>query len=96
MAVSMLSPTPVHVLTLAQTGGAALSDMWTPEQRGQAIAIYSLAPLLGPVIGPVAGGWIAERSTWRWVFWSTSIVAMFIQVMGLIFLKESKWRGIVA
>lgn len=71
------------------TGGAVLSDMWLPEQRGQAIAIYSLAPLLGPVIGPVAGGWIAERSTWRWVFWSTTIVAALIQLCGLIFLKET-------
>ncbi|PCH33985.1 MFS polyamine transporter [Wolfiporia cocos MD-104 SS10] len=71
------------------TGGAVLSDMWTPEQRGQAIAIYSLAPLLGPVIGPVAGGWIAERSTWRWVFWSTTIAAIVIQIFGLFMLQET-------
>lgn len=31
--------------------------MWAPEERGKAIAIYSLAPLMGPVIGPVAGAW---------------------------------------
>ncbi|KZT75016.1 MFS polyamine transporter [Daedalea quercina L-15889] len=70
-------------------GGAVLSDMWPPEQRGKAIAIYSLAPLLGPVIGPVAGGWIAERSTWRWVFWSTTVVAFIIQICGLVFLQET-------
>lgn len=33
---------------------------------------------------------ISERSTWRWVFWSTSIVDGLIQVSGLFFLKESK------
>ena len=44
-----------------------IGDVWKPEERGKAIAIYSLAPLLGPVIGPVCGGWIADRSTWRWV-----------------------------
>ncbi|CCL98322.1 uncharacterized protein FIBRA_00316 [Fibroporia radiculosa] len=71
------------------TGGAVLSDMWLPEQRGEAIAIYSLAPLLGPVIGPVAGGWIAERSTWRWVFWSTTIAAAIVQVCSIPFLKET-------
>ncbi|KAI0778356.1 MFS polyamine transporter [Trametes elegans] len=70
-------------------GGAVLSDMWGPEERGQAIAIYSLAPLLGPAIGPVAGGWIAERSTWRWVFWSTSVVAGIIQVIGFLLLPET-------
>ncbi|KAF9044167.1 MFS polyamine transporter [Panaeolus papilionaceus] len=70
-------------------GGGVLGDTWHPEERGKAIAIYSLAPLLGPVLGPVCGGWIAERSTWRWVFWSTSIVDVVIQVLGLIFLQET-------
>lgn len=70
-------------------GGGLIGDVWKPEERGKAIAIYSLAPLLGPVIGPVCGGWIAERSTWRWVFWSTSIVDVLIQVAGLFFLTET-------
>ncbi|KAH9950927.1 MFS polyamine transporter [Amylocystis lapponica] len=70
-------------------GGAVLSDMWPPTQRGKAIAIYSLAPLLGPVIGPVAGGWIAELSTWRWVFRSTTIAAAAIQILGFIVLSET-------
>ncbi|KAF8430462.1 MFS polyamine transporter [Boletus edulis BED1] len=70
-------------------GGGVLGDCWHPEERGKAIALYSLAPLLGPVIGPTAGAWIAERSTWRWVFWSTSIVDAAIQVLGLFFLQET-------
>jgi MFS family permease len=48
-------------------GGGVIGDLFDAEHRGQAIAIYSLAPLLGPVVGPVAGAWIAEKSTWRWV-----------------------------
>lgn len=70
-------------------GGGALGDIWRTEERGRAIAIYSLAPLLGPVIGPVCGAWISERSTWRWVFWSTSIVDALVQISGLFFLQES-------
>ncbi|KAI9041811.1 MFS general substrate transporter [Aspergillus affinis] len=70
-------------------GFGALSDCWEPEQRGTAIAIYSLAPLLGPVVGPISGAWIAEKSTWRWVFWSTSAVAACVQVLGFCFLWES-------
>ncbi|KAH7912686.1 major facilitator superfamily domain-containing protein [Hygrophoropsis aurantiaca] len=70
-------------------GGGVLGDCWRAEERGQAVALYSLAPLLGPVLGPVAGGWIAERSTWRWVFWSTSIVDGIIQILGVFFLQET-------
>ena len=48
-------------------GGGVIGDLFDAEHRGQAISIYSLAPLLGPVVGPIAGAWIAEKSTWRWV-----------------------------
>ncbi|KAI0067660.1 MFS polyamine transporter [Artomyces pyxidatus] len=70
-------------------GGGVISDLFKPEQRGQAVAIFSLAPLLGPVVGPIAGAWIADKSTWRWVFWSTSIVDGVVQLFGLIYLKET-------
>ncbi|THV00271.1 MFS polyamine transporter [Dendrothele bispora CBS 962.96] len=70
-------------------GGGVLGDVWLAEERGKAIAVYSLAPLLGPVVGPIAGAWIAQRSTWRWVFWSTSIVDAAIQVAGIFFLRET-------
>ncbi|GBE84877.1 MFS polyamine transporter [Sparassis latifolia] len=70
-------------------GGGVLGDCWRTEERGQAIALYSLAPLLGPAIGPICGAWVAQRSTWRWVFWSTSIVDGAIQILGLFFLRET-------
>ncbi|EJC99411.1 MFS polyamine transporter [Fomitiporia mediterranea MF3/22] len=70
-------------------GGGVLGDCWRAEERGQAIALYSLAPLLGPVIGPICGSWIAEKSTWRWVFWGTSIADGVVQILGLFFLKET-------
>lgn len=70
-------------------GGGVLSDMWHAEERGKSISIYSLAPLLGPAVGPIAGGFIAEKTTWRWVFWATSIVDSGIQVMGFFLLRET-------
>ncbi|KAH9945465.1 MFS polyamine transporter [Epithele typhae] len=80
-------------------GGGVLGDLFRPEERGAAIAIYSLAPLLGPVIGPACGAWVAQKSTWRWVFWSTSIACALIQGLGLIYLRETfppvllEWRA---
>ena len=40
-----------------------------PRKCGQtsfAMSLYILAPLTGPAIGPIAGAWIAEKTTWRW------------------------------
>lgn len=31
------------------------------------MSIYTLAPLAGPALGPIAGGFIAENTSWRWV-----------------------------
>ncbi|KAH6607853.1 mfs multidrug transporter [Trichoderma cornu-damae] len=70
-------------------GGAVLADLFIAEERGKAISVYSLMPLLGPALGPIAGGWVAERTTWRWVFYSTTIACGAIQVAGLFFLQET-------
>jgi multidrug resistance protein len=70
-------------------GGGLLSDCFHAEQRGRAISIYSLAPLLGPAIGPIAGGFIAQNTTWRWCFWSTSIFTAVVQAFGFFFLQET-------
>ncbi|KAK1510499.1 uncharacterized protein CCOS01_15330 [Colletotrichum costaricense] len=59
-------------------GGGVLGDIWRPEQRGQSLGFYLLIPLLGAAVGPIIGGFIAARTTWRWMFWSTS---MFQAVM---------------
>ena len=70
-------------------GGGVLSDCWRADERGRAISIYSLAPLLGPAVGPIAGGFITQNTTWRWAFYATSIADAIIQVFGLIFLRET-------
>jgi multidrug resistance protein len=70
-------------------GGGVLSDLFTAEQRGKAISIYSLMPLLGPALGPIAGGFVTENTTWRWVFYATTIADALIQICGLFFLQET-------
>ncbi|GAA98169.1 hypothetical protein E5Q_04852 [Mixia osmundae IAM 14324] len=70
-------------------GGGVLGDVWPPAKRGQAVAVYSLAPLLGPVIGPIAGSWVQEKSSYKWVFISTAVLDIIVQGAGLLFLRES-------
>jgi multidrug resistance protein len=68
-------------------GGAVLGDCFISDERGKAISLYSLAPLLGPAVGPVAGGFIASGTTWRWIFWATSIADVLVQISGYFFLQ---------
>ncbi|KAK2774108.1 Dityrosine transporter 1 [Onygenales sp. PD_12] len=54
---------------LYSLGAATVADIFEPKQRGRAISYYGIGPQLGPILGPVIGGAIAQRTTWRWVFW---------------------------
>lgn len=70
-------------------GGGVLSDLWTAEERGMAVALYTLAPILGPSVGPLVGAWITERTTWRWSFWSVTIFGVVVQVLVFFTLEET-------
>lgn len=45
-------------------GGGTIADLMPPEQRGFAMSIWSSGPLLGPVISPVAGGFLSAAEGW--------------------------------
>ncbi|KAF5390676.1 hypothetical protein D9757_002566 [Collybiopsis confluens] len=74
---------------ISLTGGGVIGDLWSPEERGMAMSLYSLAPLVGPSTGPLVGGWIALKSKWQWVFWSVSIADGLLQIAGFVFLRET-------
>lgn len=54
-------------------GGGVIGDMFIPCERGRATAMYGFGLLLGPIVGPIAGGYIAQNLGWRWVCWVISI-----------------------
>ena len=70
-------------------GGGVLGDLFRTEERGKAMGLFAIGPLLGPAIGPVVGSWVAEYSTWRWIFWSSSIVGLLTMFAGFKVLDES-------
>jgi multidrug resistance protein len=59
-------------------GAGSIADLFVPEERGAAMSIYSMGPLMGPVIGPIAGGYLAEARGWRWIFWVISMAVSII------------------
>ncbi len=48
---------------------AILLDIYPPEERGSAMALFGVSVMVGPVLGPVIGGWLTDNISWRWVFY---------------------------
>jgi multidrug resistance protein len=69
--------------------GGVLGDVWPPEQRGTSLSLYILIPILGAAAGPIIGGFIVQTTTWRWIFWSTSIIQGAMVVMSFLVFKET-------
>ena len=54
------------LIPLAQ---AVLLDINPREKQGQAMAVWGMASMLGPIMGPVLGGYLTDHFSWRWVFY---------------------------
>ncbi|KAK9641787.1 hypothetical protein V6Z96_009126 [Aspergillus fumigatus] len=63
--------------------------LFVPEERGAAMSIYSMGPLMGPVVGPIAGGYLAEAAGWRWIFWVISMAGGAVFAFSLVFQTET-------
>ncbi|KAL4948708.1 major facilitator superfamily domain-containing protein [Aspergillus filifer] len=69
---------------------ASLSDMFSSNHRGIAIAIYTMAVFLGPYTSPYIGGFTAESYLgWRWIFWIPVIAGFFALILLVIFAQET-------
>src|SRR6516162_8932303 len=47
---------------------AIMADIFPPEKRGLAFALYGITAIFAPTIGPTLGGWITFNYSWRWIF----------------------------
>ncbi|KAK3358220.1 major facilitator superfamily domain-containing protein [Lasiosphaeria hispida] len=73
-------------------GAGVIADVFRTDERGFAIGIYTIGPLLGPTIGPLLGGFLSQTIGWRWDFWIVFIVAVIIVGLTEIFNSETNPR----
>ena len=48
---------------------STMLDIYPPEQRGPAMAIWGMGVMVGPILGPTLGGYLTDLYNWRWVFY---------------------------
>jgi DHA2 family multidrug resistance protein len=67
-----------------------LLDIYTPEERGSAMALFGVSVMVGPVLGPVIGGWLTDHFTWRWIFYINVPLGALAFAGIWFFLRETR------
>lgn len=92
---------------LLATSQTILTEIYPPEKRGFASAMFGMGVILGPTLGPLLGGYIITNQEWPMIFYVNlpiGIIAAFlaftyIKDVGNIpaFLKQAKvdWLGMI-
>jgi MFS transporter, DHA2 family, multidrug resistance protein len=76
------------VAPLTQT---VMLDINPPEKQGNAMSIWGMGIMIGPIMGPMLGGWLAENYNWRWVFYVNLPIGLLTLAI-LWFLLPSRER----
>ena len=69
--------------------GGVIADMFPASQRGLAMSIFAAAPFMGPVLGPIAGGFLGEAKGWRWVEGLMAIFTGCLWIIGSLTIPET-------
>lgn len=70
-------------------GAATVSDLYIQEERGTALGLFYLGPLLGPFLSPIIGGAVSEAWNWRAGMWFMVILCGFNLLMIVFLLPET-------
>lgn len=79
-----------------QICNGVLADIWRKEERGKGQSAYGMLTFIGPTVAPIVGAYIAQGVSWRWIFWTASILDVAVQVAAVFFLKETYAPTILA
>ncbi|MBL8629002.1 MAG: DHA2 family efflux MFS transporter permease subunit [Rhodospirillaceae bacterium] len=74
------------IIPLAQ---ASMQDLFPPEQRGQAVALWGMGVMIGPILGPTLGGYLTDAYNWRWIFFINVPIGLMAAIGLATFLPDT-------
>lgn len=69
--------------------GGVVGDIFTKDHLSAPMMVYTASPFAGPMLAPVAGGFIVQYTDWRWCFWVLLIWAGVMEVLIVLFVPET-------
>lgn len=79
---------------LSSAGGSVtlgmIADIFEPNEQQCAVAYIVFSSVGGSILGPIIGGFVEEYLLWRWTIWIQLIFGVFVQLLHLIFVPETR------
>ena len=72
---------------------STMLDIYPPEQRGSAMALWGVGVMVGPILGPTLGGYLTDLYNWRWVFYVNLPFGVLATVGLMLFLPKTEPRA---
>ncbi len=81
---------------LLSVSQSAIADVIPPRERGKYQGWLAGVWAISSVAGPIAGGFVVQHLSWRWIFWANlplGLIALVQCIRGLGFLAPSGRRA---
>src|SRR5487761_1915400 len=63
---------------------ATMMNIFPPEKRGSAMALWGMGVMIGPILGPTLGGYLTALYDWRFDWFGFSVLALGIGALQLM------------
>ena len=78
--------------SLVPLSQSILLDINPRDRQPQAMAVWGMGVMVGPILGPTLGGWLTDSYNWRWVFFINVPIGAFALFGVLTFLPAREPR----
>lgn len=76
--------------TFSTMTGGVIADFYHAKDRNWAMAVFSGGAIFGTGLGPLVSGFIAQYTTWRWIFRLQACTCGLLMIANICFFKESR------
>ena len=67
-----------------------LMRIFPPEKQSQAMGMWAMTTVIGPILGPILGGTISDNFSWHWIFFINIPVGLFCAFAAMRLLKTAE------
>lgn len=78
---------------LLVTSQTIITEVYPPEKRGMAQALYGMGVIVGPTLGPPLGGYIVDNASWPYIFYINIPVGIIATLLTLTYVKSPNYGG---